>query len=86
MDYGEVIFVPGQNLLRPAETEFKEFKPRRWTAKNRFQLSAGLNLKTLNTISCGTNHVRASSQFFKFVLFKERNLLQIISINMSNKK
>ena len=33
------------------EAEFREFKSRRWTAKNRFKLSAGLNLETLNTIS-----------------------------------
>ncbi len=41
------------------EAEFKEFKPRRVKpeAKNRFQLSAGSNLETLNTISSGTNHV-----------------------------
>ena len=29
------------------EAEFKEFKPRRWTAKNRIQLSAGWNLEHL---------------------------------------
>ena len=44
-------------VILPAEAEFKEFKPCRWTAKNRFQLSAGSNLETLNTISSETNHV-----------------------------
>ena len=38
-----------------------EIKPRRWTAKNRFQLSANANLETLNKISSGTNHVWAAS-------------------------
>ena len=33
-----------------SEAEFKKFKPRRWTDKNRFLLSAGPNLQTLNTI------------------------------------
>ena len=32
------------------EFEFNEFKPRLKIAKNRFQLSAGLNLETLTTI------------------------------------
>ena len=54
-DYG----VPAQKF---PEAEFKEFKPHRWTAKNRFHLSAGLNLKTLNTMSSETNHVWALSQ------------------------
>ena len=30
------------------EAEFKELKPRRWSAKNRFQLSADSNLEILN--------------------------------------
>ena len=34
-----------------------EFEPRLKSAKNLFQLSAGLNLETLNTILCGTNHI-----------------------------
>jgi len=33
-----------------SESEFNEFEPRLEYAKNRFQLSTGLNLKTLNTI------------------------------------
>ena len=32
------------------ESEFNVFEPRLKSAKNRFQLSAGLNLETLNTI------------------------------------
>ena len=42
-----------------SKAELKEFKSRRWTAKNWFQLSAGSNLETLNTISSETNHVWA---------------------------
>ena len=37
-------------------SEFNEFKPRLKSPKNRFRLSAGLNLEELNTISSGTNH------------------------------
>ena len=36
-----------------AEMEFKEFEPR-------FKLSAGLNLETFDTISSGTNHIKAA--------------------------
>ena len=39
------------------ESELNEFKPRLKVAKNRFQLSAGLNLEILNTILSGTNHI-----------------------------
>ena len=45
------------------------------SAKNRFQLSAGLNLETLNTILSETNHIWTVSQikprlkFFKFGLW-----------------
>ena len=38
-------------------SEFNEFKPRLKSAKKRFQLSACLNLETLNTILSGTNHI-----------------------------
>ena len=34
-----------------------EFEPWLKSAKNRFQLSAGLNLEKLNTILSGTNHI-----------------------------
>ena len=37
--------------------EFKEFEPRFKFAKNRFKLSAGLNLETVDTILSGTNHI-----------------------------
>ena len=33
-----------------SESEFNKFEPRLKSAKNRFQLSTGLNLETLNTI------------------------------------
>ena len=39
------------------EMEFKEFEPRFKTAKTRFELSAGLNLETFDTILSGTNHI-----------------------------
>ena len=42
------------------ESEFNEFEPSLKSAKNRFKLSAGLNLETLNTIWSGTNHIWAS--------------------------
>ena len=37
-------------LLKRTVSEFNEFEPSLKSAKNRFQLSAGLNLETLNTI------------------------------------
>ena len=39
------------------EAEFKEFEPRVKSAKNRFQLSAGLNFGTLNTVLSGIKHI-----------------------------
>ena len=36
-------------------SEFNEFKHRLKSPKNRFPLSAGLNLEKLNTILSGTN-------------------------------
>ena len=44
-------------------SEFKEFKPRLKSPKNRFQLSAGLNLKKFNTIFA--NNIWAAAQIFK---------------------
>ena len=41
--------------------EFNEFEPCLKSLKDRFQLSAGLNLETLNTILSGTNHIWAAS-------------------------
>ena len=38
------------NWLSFPESEFNEFEPRLRSSKNRFQLSAGLNFETLNTI------------------------------------
>ena len=43
-------------IIRP-EMEFKEFEPRFKSAKTRFKLSAGLNLKTFDTILSRTNHI-----------------------------
>ena len=40
---------PGYKYLKP-ESEFTEFEPCLKSAKNRFRLSTGLNLETLNTI------------------------------------
>ena len=39
------------NIPKKAEAEFNEFKPRRWTVKNRFHF----DLETLNKIFSGTN-------------------------------
>ena len=39
------------------ESEFNGFEPRLQSAQNQFQLSAGLNIKTLNTILIGTNRI-----------------------------
>ena len=38
-------------------SEFNEFEPRQKSAKNRFQLSADLNLEIMNTILNGPNHI-----------------------------
>ena len=40
--------------IRPV-SEFNEFEPRLKSAKNWFQLGAGLNLETMHTILSGTN-------------------------------
>ena len=44
-------------LITNPVSEFNEFETSLKSAKNRFQLSAGLNLETLNTILSGTNHI-----------------------------
>ena len=44
------------------ESKFYEFEPCLKSAKNRFQFSADLNLKTLNMLLIGTNHIWATSQ------------------------
>ena len=45
-----------------SEPEFYEFEPRLKSAKNRFQLSAGLNLEILNTILSGTIIIWSAAQ------------------------
>jgi len=47
--------IEGFLLNLSSEMEFKEFEPRFKSAKTRFNLSAGLNLKTFDTILSGTN-------------------------------
>ena len=42
-------------------SELNEFEPRLKSAENRFQLSIGLNLETLNTILSETNHIWAAA-------------------------
>ena len=60
------------NLIRNSESEFNNFEPRLKSTKNWFQLNAGLNLGTLNTILSGTNHIwpglKFKPRFFKFSL------------------
>ena len=43
-------------------SEFNEFNLRIKSPKNRFQLSAGLNLEEFKTILSGTNHILAAAQ------------------------
>ena len=57
-------FLSKFNFWEP-ESEFNEFEPRLKSAKNRFQLSAGLNLETLNTILSGTNSILEPRLKFK---------------------
>ena len=47
--------------INESVSEFIEFEPRLKSAKNRFQLSANLNLEKLNTILSGTNHIWAAA-------------------------
>ena len=56
-----VTFIKQPQFKEP-ESEFNEFEPWLKSAKNRFQLSAGLNLEKLNTILNGTNHILATAQ------------------------
>ena len=42
-------------------SEFNDLKPSLKSAKNRFQLSAGLNLEKLNTILSEINHIWAAA-------------------------
>ena len=43
------------NVFVTSESDFYELDPRLKSTMNRFQLSAGLNLKTLNTILRGND-------------------------------
>ena len=45
-----IIEMSKETILRSV-SEFNEFEPRLKSAKNRFQLSAGLNLEKLNSAS-----------------------------------
>ena len=56
VSYDYIFNLFGQTLPLP-EMEFKEFEPRFKSAKPRFELSAGLNLETFDTILSGTNHI-----------------------------
>ena len=49
--------IPTFTKVLPSESEFNESEPSLKSTKNRFQLSAGLNLETLNIILGGTNHI-----------------------------
>ena len=53
-------------IISSTEFELNEFEPRLIYTKNWFELSAGLNLETLNTIIRGTNHIWL--KLFKFSL------------------
>ena len=47
----------GSLKIKFTVSEFNEFEPRLKSTKNRFQLSAGLYLETLNIILSETNHI-----------------------------
>ena len=46
-----------EDELNKSVSEFNEFKPRLKSLEKRFQLSAGFNLETFNTILSVTNHI-----------------------------
>ena len=52
------------SVIKPG-SKFNEFEPRLKSSKNRFQLSAGLNLEKLNTILSGTNHIYSAAQILE---------------------
>jgi len=56
LGYPGVPYIDIYILVYP-EMEFKEFEPRFKSAKTRFNVSAGLNLETFDTILRGTNHI-----------------------------
>ena len=49
--------ISDRNWIKSLVSEFNESESRPKSTKNRFQLSAGLNLETINTILSGTNHI-----------------------------
>ena len=54
-----IFFAPNKDYLviLCQESKFNEFEPCLKSAKNRFQLSAGLNLEILKTILSVNNHI-----------------------------
>ena len=69
--------------------EFKEFELRFKSAKTRFELSAGLNRETFDTILSGTNHIfkprfkfKPPLKFFKFSHWYLSNFLNKTIIKM----
>ena len=75
-------------IILKTVSEFNEFKPRLKSPKNRFQMSAGLNLEKWNTILSGTNprlKFKPRLKFFNFGLgsiFKSN--LRISTIEKQN--
>ena len=59
-EWVESINFLGIQSKKKSVSEFNEFKPRLKSPKNRFQLSAGLNLEKFYTILSGTNHIWAA--------------------------
>ena len=55
--FANCVFVGGSKIH-----EFDEFEPCLKSAKNGFQLSASLNIETLNTILSETNHILTTAQ------------------------
>ena len=71
----------------PPESEFKEFKPRLNSAKNRFQFSTGLNLEKFNTILNETLIILEKPLKFKprlaFLKFGRQQRFKLLSIRFS---
>ena len=67
-----IIYDNGEKFNLSENIIFNKFEPRQKSAKNRFQLSAGLNLKIINTILSGTFEAwlkfKPLLKFFKFSL------------------
>ena len=62
-------------------SEFNEFEPRLKSSKNRFQLSAGLNLKKFNIILSGINSASAK----KTPMLSKEKAFCSIKVYFSNK-